>query len=33
MTLAVIVENGGKGSKIGAKLARELFNTFAELNQ
>lgn len=33
MTLVVIVENGGKGSIIGATVARELFSTFAELSQ
>jgi len=33
MSLVVIVENGGKGSQVGASTARELFNTFAELNK
>jgi penicillin-binding protein 2 len=33
MSLAVIVENGGKGSKTGASTARELFNEFAKLNK
>lgn len=33
MSLAVIVENGGKGSKEGASTARELFNEFTELNK
>ena len=33
MSLAVIVENGGKGSQVGASTARELFNAFAELNK
>lgn len=33
MSLAVIVENGGKGSQAGASTARELFNVFAELNK
>jgi len=33
MSLAVIVENGGKGSETGASTARELFNEFAKLNK
>ena len=30
---AVIIENGGKGSKAGASTAGELFDEFAKLNK
>lgn len=33
MSLAVIIENGGKGSKAGASTAGELFDEFAKLNK
>ena len=31
MSLAVIIENGGKGSEVGAVVAKEMFNLFSEL--
>jgi penicillin-binding protein 2 len=33
MSLAVIVENGGKGSVEASKISRELFNRFAQLTE